>query len=190
MIGLLLFTIVGIALFIGFLTISLQGIPKGVPDSSALTAVSQMVTLEGVSFANPNRLLDDTEYQILRSHPDLRQIAKRFREDRQELALLWISSLLSDLKKLRRFRQFLIQQGARARFGEELDIQQAFIGSVIFLILLKVSIHTMGPFVFTRGMSRAKRAVDRMSFATAGALARIPPTGWPEIERSWTGMAA
>src|ERR1700688_1559062 len=108
---LLLFMIVGVALFTGFLAMSLRGAPREVPDRSALSAVSEMVTLEGSTFANPNRLLDDTEYQILLSNPDLRQVAKRFREERKDLAILWISSLLVDLKRLWRFRRFLIRRG-------------------------------------------------------------------------------
>ena len=109
---LLLFMIVGIAMFAGFLAMSLRGAPKEVPDTSALSAVSEMVTLEGSTFANPNRLLDDTEYQILLSNPDLRRVARRFREERRDLAILWISSLLVDLKRLWHFRRFLIRRGA------------------------------------------------------------------------------
>ena len=90
---LLLFGILGIALFTGFLAISLRGVPKALPDTSALSAVSQILTLEGSSFANPGRLLDDTEYQLLLSNPDLRKVARRFREERRDLAVLWISSL-------------------------------------------------------------------------------------------------
>ena len=190
MTGLLLFLIVGIVLFIGFLAMSLRGAPKSVPDSSALSAVTQMVALEGSSFANPNRLLDDAEYQILLSNPDLRPLAKRFRKERQELAVLWISSLLIDVKTLWRFRQFLIRQGVSATLGEELEILQAFVLSVVFLSLVKASICVFGPFMLAQATRRARRGVDKMSYATAGVLGRIPPAGWPEIERSWARGAA
>jgi hypothetical protein len=190
MIGLILFGIVGLGLFVGFLFMGLQGAPKKLPDSSAVTAVVQMVSLEGSSFTHANRLLDDADYEMLRSHPALQQVAKQFRKDRQELALLWVSVLLSDLGTLWRFRRFLIQQGAPARLGEELDILRSFVVSVIFLNLLKALIHTSGPFVFLRMTRRAGRLVDRMSYAAASALGRIPAAGWAEVERSWTSTAA
>jgi len=190
MTGLLLLGILGIALFIGFLTISLRGVPKAVPDTSALSAVSQILTLEGSAFANPGRLLDDTEYQILLSNPDLRKVARHFREERKDLAVLWISSLLLDLNRLWRFRRFLIRRGASAPLSEELRILQTFVTSLVFLTLVKVSITILGPFVFARTTRRARRTVERMSYATAGLLGRIPAARWPEIQRSWTQSAA
>jgi hypothetical protein len=186
--GLLFFAVVGIALLLGFLALSFRRAPKGVPDE-ALSAVSSMLTLEGSSFANPNRLLDDTEYQILLSNPDLRRVARQFRDERQRLAILWISMLLTDLKRLWRFRRFLIRQGVQANLGEEIEVLQAFVVSLIFLSVVRVLLRIWGPFVFARTTRRARSAVERMSYATAGVLGRIPPTGWPEVERSWARSA-
>jgi len=190
MIGLLFFTILGVALFIGFLAISLRGASKSVPDSSALSAFSQIVTLEGSSFANPSRLLDDTEYQIFLSNPDLHKIARQFRKERQELALLWISSLSSDLKTLWRFRKFLIRQGVPATLGEEFETLRVVVLSLMLLSAVKASIRICGPFVFARVTRRARHGVDQMSYATAGLLGRVPRTGWAEIERNWARSAA
>ena len=187
---LLLFITVGIALFAGFLAMSLAGAPKSVPDTSALSAVSQMLTLEGSTFANPNRLLDDTEYQILLSNPDLRRVARRFREERRDLAVLWISSLRVDLTRLWRFRRFLIRRGVPAPLGQELKILQTFVISFVFLSMVKVSIRVLGPFVFARMTRHARRAVETMSYSTAGLLGRIPAARWPEIQRSWAQSAA
>jgi hypothetical protein len=188
MTGLLLFAIVGIALFMGFVVASLRGVPRGVPES-ALGAFSQIVTLQGSSFANPIRLLDDTEYQIFRSNPDLHKVAKQFRKERQELALLWISLLLSDLKTLWRFRRFLLRQGVPATLGEEFEILRVFVLSLLLLSAVKASIWLCGPFVFARVTRRARYGVERMSYATAGLLDRVPQTGWAEIERNWMGNA-
>jgi len=186
----MLFAILGLILFVSFLVIGLRGAPKTVPDSSALGAVSDILALEGSSFANPNRLLDDAEYQILLSNPDLRQVARQLRKDRQELVLLWISGLLADLKALWRFRQFLIRQGVAATFREEFDILQVFVLSLFLLTFMKVSIRILGPFAFVRMTRRAKGGVEKMSYATAGVLGRIPPAGWPEIGRNWSRTTA
>jgi hypothetical protein len=188
MTGLLFFAIVGIALFIGFVVMSLRGVPQGVPEST-LGAFSQIVTLQGSSFANPIRLLDDTEYQIFLSNPDLHNVAKQFRKERRELALLWISLLLGDLRLLWRFRRFLIRQGVAATLGEELETLRVFVLSLLLLSAVKASIWMWGPFVFARATRRARYGVEQMSYVTAGLLGRVPQAGWAEIERNWLRSA-
>lgn len=188
-IGLILFGLIGLGLFISFLLIGLQGPPKIIPDPTAVSAVRQMVKLDGLAFANSQQLLDDTEYEVLRSNPDLIKVAARFRRERKELAILWTSLLLSDLKKLWRFRRFLVRRGVPGGFGEEIKVLQAFVFSVIFLNLLKLLIRTAGPFVLYRMTRRARLLVERMSYASASLLSRFPPRGWPEVERSWIRSA-
>jgi hypothetical protein len=187
MIAILLFVIVGLILFGSFMVIGFQGTPKAVPDSSAVTAVSQMVNL---TLVDSNRLLDDTEYLLLRSNPALVEVAEQLCKQRKELALLWISTLLSDLKALWRFRRFLIRSGAPTTFREEYGILQTFILSVCLLNLMKASIRIAGPFALPRAGRRAGRLVVQMSYAAASVLRRIPSTGWPEVERSWTSGVA
>ena len=97
MINLILFAILGLVLFGSFIVLALQGSPKSLPDSSAVQAVTAIINLEGSSFSNARRLLDDTDYQVLCSNPDLRRLAERLRNDRRQLALTWISLLQSDL---------------------------------------------------------------------------------------------
>src|SRR2546425_9907392 len=87
MINLIFFTILGLALFGSFIFIALQGSPKSLPDSSAVQAVTEIIALEGSSFANARRLLDDTDYQALCSNPDLRRLAQRLRKGRKPLPL-------------------------------------------------------------------------------------------------------
>jgi hypothetical protein len=190
MIDLVLFILLGLALLVVFVLLGLQGPPATIPDASATTAVGQMVNLEGGSFVQGERLLDDGEYQLLRSNPVLRPAAERLRKDRQELALLWISALLSDLKALWRFRRFLIRRGAPAQLHEELAILRSFVLAVIFLNILRVSVLTLGPFAFSRMARHSGRLVETMSQAAASALGRIPPAGWPEVERAWVSLAA
>src|SRR5580700_8717216 len=127
MINLILFAILGLALFGSFIFIALQGSPKSLPDSSAVRAVTSIINLEGSSFANARRLLDDTDYQVLCSNPDLRRLAERLRDDRKQLALTWLSLLQNDLLTLWRFRRFLIQRGVSSSLGEELRTVQALV---------------------------------------------------------------
>jgi hypothetical protein len=187
MIAIFLFVIFGVALFVSFLVLAVQGTPGTAPDSSAVSAVSQMVNL---SLVDSNRLLDDTEYLLLRSNPALAEVAGQLRKERQELALLWITLLLNDLKELWRFRRFLIRSGAPTTFGEEYGILQALVISVVLLNLMKVSIRIAGPFALPRAGRRAGRLVVEMSYAAATVLHRIPAAGWPEVERSWTSSVA
>ena len=52
MIELILFAAVGLVLFVGFLFLGLSGGRPKTPDSTLLTAVGQIVRLDGLSFAS------------------------------------------------------------------------------------------------------------------------------------------
>lgn len=190
MIGLVLSGLLGVALFICFLILGLRGSPEARPDSPVVDAVTQMVGLVGLSFAQFERLLDASDYEKLRSLPALRGAARQCRKDRGTVAILWIGLLLSDLNKLWRFRRFLVGQGAPAEFGEEAKILCTYLVSVIHLQMVSVSIRLCGPFAAGRAALRAKRLVEIMSYAAARVLSRVPATGWREIERSWRRCAA
>jgi hypothetical protein len=190
MIDLILVSAMGMILLIVFLILGLQGPPKADPDTAALTAVGQMVSLAGNSFVQGDRLLDDAEYRLLRSNPALYPVAVRLRRDRRELALVWIDALLADLQTLWRFRRFVIQQGAPTKLAEEWSILRALIAAIIFLNLLKLSVLALGPFAFARMARHAHRSVDAMSRASAMALGRIPAAGWPDLERAWMSARA
>lgn len=190
MTDLLFFVIAGLTFLIIFLILALHAPPKSAPDASAMAAVGQMVSLAGVSFVQGERLLDDAEYHWLRSNPLLHAVAEQLRKDRRGLALLWITSLLSDLKTLWRFRRFLIRRGAPAQLREEFLILRSFLMALIFLHLLKASVLILGPFAFSRMTRRSGRLVDSMSHAAASLLGRIPPAGWPELERAWMSTSA
>jgi hypothetical protein len=190
MIELILFTTVGVILLTGFLALSFQGTPRKIPESSVMTAVGEMVRLEGLAFTNAAGLLDDAEYRLLCSNIYLQRVAKSFRKERQELAITWISMLQTDLRTLLRFHRFLISRGASSKFQEELEILGTYVASAALLSMLKVSIYAAGPFALCRTSWCARGLVARMSHTTAQTLGRIPPVGWPELERSWgSGLA-
>ena len=189
MTNLFIFIVVGIALLMAFLLLGLQGPAKVDKDASALTAVAQIVTLQGTSFVNGDRLLDDAEYRLLKSNPDLHPVAAKLWRERRELALLWIDALHRDLRILWRFRQFVIQRGAPTHLSEEWAILRSLIAAVIFLRLLRLSVLTLGPFALTGMTRRARHPVDSMSRAAASVLGRVPSAGWSDLERAWAATA-
>jgi hypothetical protein len=190
MINLILFATLGLLLFGSFIVLALQGSPKTLPDSSAVQAVTEIIDLEGSSFSNAKRLLDDTDYQVLCSNPDLRRLAERLRNERRQLALTWISLLQGDLITLWRFRRFLIQRGVPSSVTEELGTLRALVLSLVLLSFLRFSIRAVGPFALPRATRQAGQLVDSMSKGAALVLGRIPAAGWAEIERSWVKSAA
>lgn len=181
----------GIALFLLFLRIALQGPSHTAPDSSAVLAVRQMVNLDGLSFASGLRLLDPSEFEMLRATAELREVAAAYRKERQALALIWIAMLRSDVQGLWRFRRFLVRNGVAATLSEETRIVSDAVRAMLFLSFLRVVILTFGPFAFSGAARNAHRMVERMSEASANVLDRLPRHGWPEIERAWQkGLAA
>lgn len=190
MINLILFAILGLVLFGSFIFIALQGSPRSLPDSSAVQAVTSIINLEGSSFSSAKRLLDDTDYQVLCSNPDLRHLAERLRNERRKLALTWITLLRQDLVTLWRFRRFLIQRGVSSSVSEELGTLQALVLSLLLLSFLGLSIRAVGPFALPRATRQAAQLVESMSKGAAVVLGRIPAAGWAEIERSWVKSAA
>jgi hypothetical protein len=67
MIDLILFTTIGVGLLTGFFDAQFSGPPRKVPES-VMTAVGEMVPLEGLAFTNAAGLLDDAEYRLLCSN--------------------------------------------------------------------------------------------------------------------------
>jgi hypothetical protein len=187
---LLIFIVAASVLLLAFVVLGFQGPQTTDSDASARAAVCQIVSLEGTTFLRGDRLLDDAEYRVLRSNPALHPVAAKLQKDRRELVLLWINALLKDLDALWRFRRFVIQRGAPTKVSEEWAILRSFLMALVFLNLLKLSVSTMGPFAFSRLSRNAHRSVDMMSDAAANVLGRLPATGWPDLERAWTSMAA
>jgi len=190
MIGLIFFALAGLLLLSGFIVLAVLGSRVPLPNSSAVSAVNQIINLEGVAFTNSKLLLDDTEYQILLNTPELRVVAKKLRRERQTLVLLWISMLQGDLITLWRFRRFLIRRGVPVGFREELRNFQVFVLTLLVLNLLMISIRAVGPFALPQATRRAGRMVGRMSSRVALVLSRIPEAGWSDVERSWISSAA
>jgi hypothetical protein len=185
-----LLVFVGVILFFVFLKIAIQGPAPSAPDSNAILAVRQIVHLNGLSFPNAQRFWDASEFQMLRSTPELRRVTVVFRKERQALALLWVGLLLDDVQNLWRFRRFLVRNGVHANIGEELQILQTAIVAVLFLNLLRILLRVAGPFALAGAAGQGRRLVERMSYASAGVLDRMPRAGWADVERDWQNSLA
>jgi hypothetical protein len=183
--AIVVFGAMGLLLFFVFLKIAMQGLPKAESSSHAISAVGQMVSLQGLSFKGAQQLFEPTEYRLLKSTPELAQVAKSFRKERKALVLLWISLLQQDVKSLWRFRRFLVRSGVPATFGEEADIFGTAILAILSLHFLYAFVWVLGPFAFS-GVTRSIRSlVEGVSSASARILERLPQSGWPEVERHW-----
>ena len=189
MIELVLCALLGGSLFLSFVVLGVGHRPKPMPDPLAVEAVAQMVGLEGLSFTHVGSFLDPSDYHLLRSQPSLRVMARQFRKERQELALSWIALLAADLKRLWRFRRFLVQCGVPTNFREETHILFSFASCIFLLQLVKLQIRCFGPFALPGTTRRAKMLVATMSYAPARVLSRVPAADWPEIEQSWSRCA-
>ena len=185
-----LFALLGFVLFGCFLYIGLWDFPASVSNPPAVQAVRKMVKLDGLSLAGARILSEDGDYRALLSHPALRETARKLRRDRRFLFLQWMRMLRNDLKKLYRFRRFLVRCGAHAGWGEELKILGAFLLALSLLQSAAFLVWIAGPFALRGATRRARRLVETMSYAPALALSRIPQAGWRELERDWDANPA
>lgn len=190
MITLVFFAFVGAMLFFSLLLVAQKNWPTATNEAAALIAVGEILKLESLSLRISKQILDSTDYRILRANPALAEVAKRFRRERRDLALLWFCMLLDDLKTLRRFRGFLIRGGLPTQFYEEVQVAYCLCTSVIFLNFLRALVCTCGPFALHTVIRRATAPIERMSRASAMLLNRLPSSRWHEIANQWLTSAS
>jgi hypothetical protein len=182
---LVVFVLFALILFFSILLASIHTSPQRVSQSRALLAVNEIVQLDSVSIKNANRIFDDAEYRMLKSNPALAAVASRLRKDRQEIALIWLSLLINDLRRLSRFRSFLVRGGVSTEMTDELGVFFTFVSSVLLLTVLKLFVRLFGPFV-VHGIARhAKVSIEALSHASAKLLDRLPYSIWSDIAQNW-----
>jgi hypothetical protein len=184
------FIVTGLALLTTFL---LLGFHQGdaAADESALKAVDHILNLEGAPFAYGQRLLDDSDYRLLKSDPNLKEVAASLRKERRTLVLMWIDSISNDVETLWRFRRFIINQHqAPVKASEEWAIFRSFVVTIGVLNVMRLSVLVLGPFAFSGWSRLAGKPIVSLSNAAANLLARVPSSGWSEIERAWINTSS
>jgi hypothetical protein len=179
------FAAIGLLLLFVFLKIAMQGLPKAEPSSPSILATGQIVSLHGLSFEGTQRLLEPTEYQLLKSTPGLSKVAKSFQKERKGLVLLWIALLLEDVHNLWRFRRFLVRSGARSTLGEEMNVFITALLAITSLNCLRALVFMFGPLALSGSARSIRSLVEKVSYGSAIVLERLPPNLWPEMERTW-----
>lgn len=177
--------VVSLILFFGIVLASIGTSPRNSSKSPALLAVNEMVRLDSASIKNVNQLFDDAEYRMLKSNPALVAVARRLRADRRELALVWLTLLISDFRKLSRFHSLLIRSGVPIELRDEIVVFFTFVSSILLLTMLRAFVRVCGPFVLHGIARRAKVAIESLCCASARALDRLPPRRWEDVAQSW-----
>lgn len=182
---LLLYVILALLLFCGIVVASIGTSPQKASRSRALLAVNEMVKLDSALVRNADQMFDDAEYRLLRSNPALAPVARRLRKERQELALMWLALLVRDLRKLSRFRSFLIRGGVSTETSDEIAVFFTFVSSMLFLTALRLFVRVFGAFAARGIASRARVAIEASSHASARVLDRLPFGTWGEVAHNW-----
>lgn len=182
---LVFFLVVGAVFLLLFLTWFLIGRPKARDEAASMKALEQIVSLAGPVSTNPEMLFDDSDYQMLRSDPQLQSLAREMRRDRRQIILLWLKLLREDVKTLWRFRRLLVRNGISVHLAEELHIATTAVFALIYLSGLRALISVVGPFALPALLRLAGHLVEATSQLCAQLLSRVPLSMRAEIERQW-----
>lgn len=179
----------GAAFLILFLLWALSGQPEGGNKTPPMAPIEQFVSLPGLAFEGADLLLNDADYRMLRSRPALRPLGQQLKRERGRIALLWLRLLQQDMMSLWRFRRLLVRNGASVRVGSEIRVAVTAFLALLLLFSLRVLVALVGPFAFFSLMSNARNRVEKSSRVCAELLAQLPPSKWPEIQRTWAAEA-
>ncbi len=181
---LLLSLILGLLFFLVFFYLALRGQPNQANDL-ALNELYRIVDLQGLSFANPDLLFRPADYEMLRSRPQLRPLAKQLGRDRRDIVLSWLRLLAADVKTLWRFRRFLTRNGVPVGFVEEVRVAATAMLALAALGTLRVLVACLGPFLLASFLRQTRQLAEETLHLSADLLGRLPRATWPEVERRW-----
>ncbi len=182
---LILFLAAGAVFLLLFLLWFLTGQPNETDRTLPLGALNQIVSLRGLAFNKAELLLDEADYRMLRSRPDLRLVARQLRRDRKRIASLWFELLQEDVRKLWRFRRLLVRHGVPVGLAEECRMAATGVLALALLHLLRVVVAAAGPFALAHLLRGAAAQVETASRLCAGILSRVPPSTRAQLEREW-----
>jgi len=168
---------------IGFLFLSLgtRGAPRNSPPA-------ELPSIAGVSTTNAqflNIAFAASDFQALRTRPELKPVWEKLRRDRRRIALLSLSDLQSDVYLLWEFRRFLARHGLASNVREELAIGFESCFALVLLEAAKFVVFARGPFAFAGMFRSARNSVDRITRLGAGILARAPATQRTGLTQQW-----
>ena len=104
---LVFFLIAGAVFLFLFLFWFLKGQPRTPDETVVMKELEQVVSLLGLASTKSALILDDSDYRLLRSNPQMWSLARELRRDRRAIVLLWLKHLQQDVRTLWRFRRLL-----------------------------------------------------------------------------------
>ncbi len=187
---LVLLIVIGSVLLLFFVSLLFAAPPNSAPGRLAQTALFEMVSLPGLSFRHADRLFDPADYSMLLSRPQLAQVARQLWRDRRNLVLLWLAMMQHDVLSLWRFRRLLTRYGVSRGLGEELLVAATALGTLAFLLAVRVAVALAGPFALVAFLTKVRGCVERLSTSCATHLERLPTLRWGEVAEAWGAQAA
>jgi hypothetical protein len=182
---LVLFLIAGAVLLLLFVLFALSGRAPARDETLPLGALENIVSLPGLAFGKMDLLLNDRDYRMLGSKPGLQRLARRLRQDRGRIILLWLELLQEDIRNLWRFRRLLVRNGISVGLGEECRIAATGVVGLALLFSLRVVVAAAGPFALVHLLRGARYQVETACRLCAELLSRVPPSGREVIARQW-----
>jgi hypothetical protein len=182
MVGLVITVLTALLLLFVSLVFFLHG------DKATANLGSSSRSIAGLSAVHIQRfdiLLDEKDHHKLLTRPELKLVHKRFRRNRRRIVLMWLRELQNDVHITWEFRRFLVRNGLRTTFGQEVNVLYAACSALLCLAIARACAFILGPFALTGILRNARGAVERLSGRGAGLLDRLPEQRKTEIERKW-----
>jgi hypothetical protein len=151
---------------------------------NAHQADSHVPGLTGVHFPHFDILLGHDDYRKLHARPELKPVRIKFRQDRRRIVLMWLRELQRDVSVLWEFRRFLVKNGLRVTFREELKTGFKTLCILVFLVNMRAMVSILGPFALRPGLRRVQIVVNRLSIQSLGLLSRA--TDKERMEQMWS----
>jgi hypothetical protein len=130
-------------------------------------------------------LLDQRDYRKLSTRPELKPVHRRFRQNRRRIVLMWLRELQKDVHITWQFRRFLVRNGLRTTFRQEVNLLYAACSALFYLGIARACAFILGPFALPGIFPNTRGAVERLSSQGAGLLDRLPAQRKTEVEMKW-----
>jgi hypothetical protein len=143
------------------------------------------VGLSAVRIEHFDILFNQRDYRKLSTRPELKPVHKRFRQNRRRIVLMWLRELQNDVHITWEFRRFLVRNGLRTTFRQEVNVLHAACSALLYLAIARACAFTLGPFALPGIFRNARGAVERLSGQGASLLDWLPEPKKTEIERKW-----